>query len=120
MKEYVLVGSGGRGYWMYASAIAERYNDVAHLAGIMDVNQKRAEYVESLIPYEVPVFTDFDQMMDQADGCEGCTCAEECAAVQEEQAEEEPAPEAGEAPEAPAKEKPEETAAPEAEEKMEE
>ena len=65
MKEYVLVGSGGRGYWMYASAIAERYGDVAHLAGIMDVNRKRAEYVESLIPYSVPVYTDFDRMMEE-------------------------------------------------------
>ena len=65
MKEYVLAGSGGRGYWMYASAIAERYGDVAHLAGIMDVNRKRAEYVKSLIPYEVPVYTDFDRMMEE-------------------------------------------------------
>lgn len=65
MKEYVLVGSGGRGYWMYASAIAERYGDVAHLAGIMDVNRKRAQYVEGLIPYDVPVYTDFDKMLEE-------------------------------------------------------
>ncbi len=65
MKKYVLIGAGGRGYWMYASAIAERYTDVAKLVGILDVNRKRAEYVAGLIPYEVPVYTDYAAMMNE-------------------------------------------------------
>ena len=64
---------------------------------------KRKQNEEIYHEAEIKAMDELDQMMDQADGCEGCTCAEECAAVQEEQAEEEPAPEAGEAPEAPAK-----------------
>ena len=65
MKNYVLVGAGGRGYWMYATAICERYGDVARLAGIMDVNIKRAEYARRQLGQDIPVYTDFGEMMDQ-------------------------------------------------------
>ena len=46
MKKYVLAGAGNRGYWMYAKAIRDEYADCAVLAGIMDVNKMRAEYVK--------------------------------------------------------------------------
>lgn len=65
MKTYVLIGAGNRGYWMYADAIQNRYNDVARLVGIMDVNSKRAAYVSSQLPGNVPVYTDYNKMMDE-------------------------------------------------------
>ncbi len=65
MKNYVLIGAGNRGYWMYADAIANRYGDVARLAGLMDVNEKRARFVSSQLPGNIPVYTDYDRMMDE-------------------------------------------------------
>lgn len=63
MKRYVLIGAGNRGYWMYADAIQNRYHDVACLVGILDINRKRASYVSSQLPGNVPVYTDYDAMM---------------------------------------------------------
>ena len=70
MKTYVLIGAGNRGYWMYADAIQNRYNDVARLVGIMDVNSKRASYVSSRLPGNVPVYTDYNKMMDELEKVE--------------------------------------------------
>lgn len=66
MKRYVLAGAGNRGCWMYAVAIRDEYSDVAALAGIMDTNRKRAEYVKAQMGpegKEIPVYTDFERML---------------------------------------------------------
>ena len=65
MKKYVLIGTGGRGYLMYAKAIVERYSDVAQLVGVFDVNAKRCEYVRDQLSASIPMFTDYDEMMKQ-------------------------------------------------------
>ena len=44
MKRYVLAGTGGRGYGMYAKAITERFQDCAELVGLFDVNEKRCRF----------------------------------------------------------------------------
>ena len=65
MKKYVLVGAGNRGYWMYAKAIRDDYADCAVLAGIMDINRMRAEYVKRQMGQEIPVYTDFAKMLQE-------------------------------------------------------
>lgn len=65
MKKYAIVGTGSRGYQMYAKAIVERYADVARLAGLCDPNPARCAYVQSQLSPEIPTFTDFDAMMQQ-------------------------------------------------------
>ncbi len=45
---------------------------------------KRKQNEEIYHEAEIKAMDELDQMMDQADECEGCTCAEECAELQEE------------------------------------
>ena len=63
MKRYVLVGTGGRGYLMYAKAITERFQEEAELVGLFDVNGKRCRYVSENLPGNIPAYDDFDKMM---------------------------------------------------------
>lgn len=76
---------------------------------------KRKQNEEIYHEAEIKAMDELDKMMEQGDECEGCTCAEECAAAKD--TEEAPAEEKAEtAEEAPAEEAAEEPAAePEAE-----
>ena len=65
MKRYVLVGTGYRGSWMYAKSLTANYTDCAQLVGLSDINGKRAAYVSSQLPGNIPTYTDFDKMMDE-------------------------------------------------------
>ncbi len=69
MKTYVLVGTGGRGTFMYAEAIVQRYQDAAKLVGLMDVNLRRAAYVAKRLAQPdqppIPIFSDFAEMVRQ-------------------------------------------------------
>ena len=65
MKRYVLVGTGYRGSWMYAKSLTANYTDCAQLVGLFDINGKRAAYVSSQLPGNIPTYTDFDKMMDE-------------------------------------------------------
>ena len=66
VKKYVIAGTGGRGYSMYGKAIVERFSDVAQLVGLFDVNPKRCCYVRDELSHDIPVFSDFSEMLDQA------------------------------------------------------
>lgn len=67
---------------------------------------KRKQNEEIYHEAEIKAMDELDKMMDQGDECEGCTCAEECAAAKD--TEETPAEEKPEtAEEAPAEEAPE-------------
>lgn len=65
MKKYAIVGTGARGYFMFGQAIVERYRHLASLVGLCDTNPKRARWVQEQLGGDVPVFTDFDQMIQQ-------------------------------------------------------
>ncbi len=65
MKTYCLVGTGYRGTWMYLKNLTEYYQDCARVIGVCDVNPKRASYSVSQMPYDIPVYTDFDKMLDE-------------------------------------------------------
>ena len=69
MKTYVLVGTGGRGTFMYAEAIVQRYQDAAKLVGLMDVNLRRAAYVAKRLAQPdqppIPIFSDFAELIRQ-------------------------------------------------------
>lgn len=67
---------------------------------------KRKQNEEIYHEAEIKAMDELDKMMEQGDECEGCTCAEECAAAKD--TEEAPAEEKAEtAQEAPAEEAPE-------------
>ena len=65
MKKYALCGASGRGFSMYAKGITTGFSDVAHLAGIFDINPMRAAYVRDSVDESrrIPVYTDFDRMI---------------------------------------------------------
>ena len=63
MKKYVQVGCGARGVLAYAKQLVADYKDCAQLCGVYDINYKRAEAVSDLVGEKIPVFTDFDEMI---------------------------------------------------------
>ena len=65
MKKYVQVGCGSRGTAAYAVPMVKQYSDCALLAGVYDVNPKRAALVRELAGAQVPVFDDFDKMLEE-------------------------------------------------------
>ena len=64
MKKYVLVGCGMRGVLSYAVPMVKEFSDCAELAGVYDVNKGRMKLVSELCGKDVPIFTDFDKMLD--------------------------------------------------------
>ena len=62
-KNYCIVGTGSRGINMYARDLVENYSDVAQLTGLCDVNQGRLEQTNKWLHMALPVFTDFDEML---------------------------------------------------------
>ena len=64
MKKYVIVGCGSRGIIAYANPMVRSYSDVAELCGVYDINQKRAEFVSEYTEKNIPVYDDFDKMLD--------------------------------------------------------
>ncbi len=65
MKKYVQVGCGTRGIETYAVPIVKSYSDCATLSGVYDVNPKRAALVSKYTGTDIPVFDDFDKMLDE-------------------------------------------------------
>ncbi|MBQ3668735.1 MAG: Gfo/Idh/MocA family oxidoreductase [Clostridia bacterium] len=63
MKRYCLVGTGWRGMFSYATPIVREYADVATLLAVCDINPKRAAYLNEYLHTNIPVYTDFDQML---------------------------------------------------------
>ncbi|MFD0670763.1 Gfo/Idh/MocA family protein [Cohnella sp. GCM10027633] len=61
-KKYALIGTGHRGYTMFAKPLHEKFSDVAEFVGVCDPNRVRAEYVSEKCG-GVPVYDDFDDML---------------------------------------------------------
>ncbi len=64
-KRYAIVGCGGRGIYMFALPIVEKFSKVAELVGVCDVNPKRMDFLKEQIKQDVPAFTDFSSMLDK-------------------------------------------------------
>ncbi|MBR5156337.1 MAG: Gfo/Idh/MocA family oxidoreductase [Clostridia bacterium] len=64
MKKYVLVGCGQRGTQAYAEPLVKNYGDCAKLCGVYDINPKRAALVSEFCGESIPVYDDFDKMLD--------------------------------------------------------
>lgn len=64
MKKYVQVGCGQRGVLSYSIPLVQQFGDCGILCGVYDINYKRAELVSELCGKEIPVFTDFDEMLE--------------------------------------------------------
>ncbi len=64
MKRYVQVGCGGRGILSYAVPLVKKYGDCAQLLGVYDVNDKRAALTSEMAGAPIPVFDDFDTMLE--------------------------------------------------------
>ena len=56
MKTYVLVGTGYRGLWAYCEPIVRDYGDVARLAGVCDINWKRARLAGEYLGQDIPAY----------------------------------------------------------------
>jgi len=63
MKKYVQVGCGSRSR-TYSIPIVQKYSDCAELCGVYDTNHKRAALVSDYTGKEIPVFDDFDKMLE--------------------------------------------------------
>ena len=63
MKKYVMVGCGHRGMKSYAEPLVKEYEDCSELCGVYDINIKRSRLVSEKVGKEIPVFTDFDEML---------------------------------------------------------
>ncbi len=64
MKKFVQVGCGIRGIEGYAEPILKEFKDEVQLCGVYDINPKRAALVSYYGGVEVPVYDDFDKMLD--------------------------------------------------------
>ena len=65
MKKYVQVGCGNRGILAYSIPLVKKYSDSVKLCGVYDTNHKRADLVSELAETEIPVYTDYDKMLDE-------------------------------------------------------
>ena len=65
MKKYVLVGCGMRGVLSYAVPMVKEFSDCAELAGVFDPNRGRMKLVSRLCEKDIPIFDDFDKMLDK-------------------------------------------------------
>lgn len=66
MKKYAIVGAGSRGTSMYAIPIAKGYGHVAELAGVYDINKKRAQLLRDMTGLSFPVYDSFSEMLEKA------------------------------------------------------
>ncbi len=58
-----LVGTGMRGTLTWGIPVAKGYGDVVEFVGLCDINSKRVKASREMIGVNVPVFTDFDEMV---------------------------------------------------------
>ncbi|MBE7020912.1 MAG: Gfo/Idh/MocA family oxidoreductase [Ruminococcaceae bacterium] len=65
LKKYVLVGAGNRGVYAYAIPMVKNYSDYVSLSGVYDVNPKRATLVSEITGAHIPVYDDFEKMLDE-------------------------------------------------------
>ena len=65
MKKCVLVGTGARGTNSYVEPITKDFADSVKMVGLYDINHLRAEASARMANYDIPVFTDWDEMIRQ-------------------------------------------------------
>ena len=65
-KRYALVGTGNRGLRMYGAPLSRDFPQIATLVALCDPNRRRLTAAASELAVEVPTFTDFDQMLKEA------------------------------------------------------
>ena len=65
MKKFVQVGCGTRGTYAYAVPLVQAYADCGVLCGVYDINPKRAKLVSEFAGKEIPVYNNFDQMLER-------------------------------------------------------
>ena len=63
VKKYVIVGTSGRGLYMYAKPMLERFGEFAELKGICDINPKRMDFYDQELKTAIPHYTNFDKMI---------------------------------------------------------
>ena len=56
MKRFVIIGTGGRGTESYAATLLREFPDTIELAGLYDLNPKRAEAANLILGTRIPVF----------------------------------------------------------------
>ena len=67
-KRYLLCGTGGRGYGMFARPLLEGFRDTAVLAGLFDHNPARLRACAELLGApDLPRYTDFDRALAEVD-----------------------------------------------------
>lgn len=62
-KRYCIVGLGNRGLASYAVPLVQEYSDVAELVALCDISPTRLAYAKEQLGIDVPLFTDFDEML---------------------------------------------------------
>ncbi|MDF2726219.1 MAG: oxidoreductase domain protein [Paenibacillus sp.] len=62
-KKYAIVGAGGRAKMMFARPLVTELKDFAELVGICDTNLHRANLMNDECGGNIPVFSDFDEMI---------------------------------------------------------
>ncbi|MCY3020476.1 MAG: Gfo/Idh/MocA family oxidoreductase [Planctomycetota bacterium] len=65
-KRYVVAGTGGRGIHMFAKPLLKEYTQYCELTGLYDINPLRMKAANELLGANVPIFTDFQEMLDKA------------------------------------------------------
>ena len=63
MKRFVIIGTGGRGTESYAATLLREFPDTIQLAGLYDINPKRAEAANLILGTRIPIFAAVDEML---------------------------------------------------------
>lgn len=65
-KRYVVAGTGGRGIYMFARPLLKEFTKHCELVGLQDHNELRLRAANELLGTKLPVYTDFQEMLKQA------------------------------------------------------
>jgi predicted dehydrogenase len=65
-KRYAVVGMGSRGLGMFARPLMTDFSATAELVAVFDINPLRMSSSVSRLPRPVPMYTDFDRMLREA------------------------------------------------------
>ncbi|MFA9391917.1 MAG: Gfo/Idh/MocA family oxidoreductase [Prolixibacteraceae bacterium] len=66
-KRIALVGTGVRGMKFWAEFVLKNYSDVVQFVALSDINEGRLKYAKEYLKLDVPVYTNFDQMLDDVE-----------------------------------------------------
>ena len=63
LQKAVIVGSGSRGIYMFASPILKDFKETTVLSAYYDTNLLRAKAANTILKTDLPVYKDFELMM---------------------------------------------------------